>query len=68
MDAGPIYLQTSFTLNGTELCSEIRKIQGLGLFKNNKKILTVYPDVKSKKQIGKGNQQKKVSKRQSAKC
>lgn len=55
VDAGPIYLQTSFTLNGTELCSEIRKIQGLGLLKIIKKFLTVYPDVKSKKQIGKGN-------------
>lgn len=55
VDAGPIYFQNSFTLNGTELCSEIRKIQGLGLLKIIKKFLTAYPDVKSKKQTGKGN-------------
>ena len=55
VDAGPIYFQNSFVLNGTELFDEIRKIQGIQLLNIIKKFLIKYPKVKSKKQIGKGN-------------
>ena len=55
VDAGPIYLQSSFVLNGTELSDEIRKIQGLQFLNIIKKFLIKYPNIKSKKQIGKGN-------------
>ena len=55
LDAGPIYFQNSFVLNGTELSDEIRNIQGIQLLNIIKKFLIKYPKVKSKKQIGKGN-------------
>ena len=55
VDAGPIYLQNSFILNGTELSGEIRNIQGLQILKIIKDFLIKYPNIKSKKQNGKGN-------------
>lgn len=55
VDAGPIYLQNSFILNGTELSDEIRNIQGLQFLKIIKDFLIKYPNIKSKKQNGKGN-------------
>ena len=55
VDAGPIYFQNSFVLNGTELSDEIRNIQGIQILNIIKKFLIKYPNVKSKKQIGKGN-------------
>ena len=55
VDAGPIYFQNSFILNGTELSDEIRSIQGIQFLNIIKKFLIKYPKVKSKKQIGKGN-------------
>ena len=55
VDAGPIYFQNSFMLDGTELNDEIRNIQGLQILKIIKKFLIKYPNVKSKKQSGKGN-------------
>ncbi len=55
IDAGPIYFQNSFILNGTELSDEIRNIQGMQILNIIKKFLIKYPKVKSKKQIGKGN-------------
>jgi|TARA_B110000285_G_scaffold178114_1_gene200211 methionyl-tRNA formyltransferase len=55
VDAGPIYFQNSFVLNGTELSDEIRNIQGIQFLNIIKKFLIKYPKVKSKKQIGKGN-------------
>lgn len=59
VDTGPIYLQNSFTLNGTELSDEIRSIQGLQYLKIIKNFLKKYPNIKSKKQYGKGNFNKK---------
>ena len=55
VDAGPIYFQNSFVLNGTELFDEIRNIQGIQFLNIIKKFLIKYPNVKSKKQTGKGN-------------
>ena len=55
VDAGPIYFQNFFMLDGTELSNEIRSIQGLQFLKIIKKFLIKYPNVKSKKQTGKGN-------------
>ena len=55
VDAGPIYFQNSFVLNGTELSDEIRNIQGIQFLNIIKKFFIKYPKVKSKKQIGKGN-------------
>ena len=55
VDAGPIYFQNSFMLNGTELSDEIRNIQGMQILNIIKKFLIKYPNVKSKKQTGKGN-------------
>lgn len=59
VDAGPIYFQNSFVLNGTELSDEIRNIQGKQLLNMIKKFLIKYPNIKSKKQIGKSNFNKK---------
>ena len=42
-------------LNGTELSDEIRNIQGKQFLNIIKKFLIKYPNIKSKKQIGKGN-------------
>ena len=55
VDAGPIYLQSSFVLNGTELSDEIRKIQGDQILKIIKKFLINYPKINLKNQKGKGN-------------
>jgi len=55
VDAGAIYFQNSFVLNGTELSDEIRTIQGIQLLSIIKKFLIKYPNVKSRKLIGKGN-------------
>ena len=55
VDTGPIYFQNSFMLNGTELSDEIRNIQGKQFLNIIKKFLIKYPNVKSKKQIGKVN-------------
>tara|TARA_B100000795_G_scaffold226438_1_gene182467 strand:- start:152 stop:817 length:666 start_codon:yes stop_codon:yes gene_type:complete len=55
VDAGAIYLQNSFVLNGTELSDEIRNIQGIQVLNIIKKFLIKYPNIKSKKLIGKGN-------------
>ena len=55
VDAGPIYFQNSFMLNGTELSDEIRQIQGIQFLNIIKKFLIKYPNIKSKKQIGKSN-------------
>lgn len=59
VDSGPIYLQNSFMLNGTELSDEIRNIQGIQLLKIIKKFLVKYPNIKSKKQKGKSNYNKR---------
>ena len=55
VDAGPIYLQNSFTLNGTELSDEIRYLQGLQILKIVRNFLKKYPKIKSKNQSNKGN-------------
>ena len=55
VDAGPIYFQNSFTLKGTELSDEIRDIQGNQVLKMIKKLLIKYPNIKSKKQVGKSS-------------
>ena len=55
VDTGPIYYQNSFILNGTELSDEIRNIQGLQFLSIIKNFLIKYPKVRSKKQKGKGN-------------
>ncbi len=55
VDGGPIYFQDNFTLNGTELSNEIRNIQAAQFFKIIKKFLVKFPRVKSQKQRGKGN-------------
>ena len=55
VDTGPIYLQNSFILDGTELSNEIREIQGREILRIIKIFLMKYPKVKFKKQIGKGN-------------
>jgi methionyl-tRNA formyltransferase len=55
VDAGPIYFQNSFMLDGTELSGEIRNIQGIQFLSIIKKFLVKYPNIDSKKQIGKGN-------------
>ena len=55
VDAGPIFAQMPFKLNGTELYNEIRSIQGSEILKIIKKFLIKYPKVKFKTQIGKSN-------------
>jgi methionyl-tRNA formyltransferase len=55
VDAGPIYFQNSFMLDGTELSDEIRNIQGMQFLSIIKKFLVKYPHIKPKKQIEKGN-------------
>ena len=55
VDTGPIYLQETFKLNGTELSDEIRDIQGNQVLKLIKKLLIKYPNIQSKKQMGKSN-------------
>ena len=55
VDAGPIFLQNHFYLDGTELFDEIRKIQGNQFLKIIKKFLIKYPKINTKNQKGKGN-------------
>jgi methionyl-tRNA formyltransferase len=55
VDAGPIYSQNSFILDGTELSDEIRNIQGLQLLKIIKNFLIKYPNIKKTKQAGKAS-------------
>lgn len=55
VDCGPIYSQNSFILDGTELSDEIRKIQGLQFLNIIKNFLIKYPKINFKKQIGRGN-------------
>jgi len=59
VDAGPIYFQNSFMLDGTELSDEIRNTQGLQILNIIKKFLIKYPNVKSKKQSKKSSFNKK---------
>lgn len=54
-DSGPIFFQSFFLLKGTELSDEIRFISFLQDLRMIKKFLIKYPNVKSKKQIGKSN-------------
>lgn len=55
VDAGPIYLQNLFVLDGTELHNEIRHIQGLEFIKIIQKFLFKFPNVKFKNQSGKSS-------------
>ena len=55
VDTGPICLQNSFILDGTELSDEIRDIQATEILKIIKRFLIKFPKIKFKKQIGKGN-------------
>ena len=55
VDSGPIILQNKFKLNGTELCDELRKIQGEQFLKIIKKFLTKYPKIRYRKQKGKSS-------------
>ena len=55
VDSGPIYFQSFFLLKGTELIDEIGSISFLEDLKMIKKFLLKYPNVKSKKQSGKGS-------------
>jgi len=55
VDSGPIYLQNSFMLNGTELYGEIRQKQGEKILNIIKKFLIKYPKIFSRKQRGIGN-------------
>ena len=59
VDSGPIYSQNSFILDGTELSDEIRKLQGLQFLNIIKNFLIKYPNIKFKKQIGRGNYNKR---------
>ena len=54
-DSGPIFFQSFFLLKGTELIDEIRFLSFSQDLKMIKKFLIKYPNVKSKKQILKGN-------------
>ncbi len=55
IDAGPIYSQNSFILDGTELSDEIRHIQGLKSLDIMHRFLIKYPKIKSRKQSGRSN-------------
>ena len=59
VDSGPICIQNSFLLKGTELYDEIRHIQGFQYLKIIKEFLIKYPKINFKKQSGKGNFNKK---------
>ena len=59
VDTGTVYFQNFFKLKGTELSDEIRDIQGNQVLKLIKKLLIKYPNIKSKKQVGKSNFNKK---------
>ena len=59
VDAGEIYFQNFFTLDGTELSDEIREIQGNQFIKIIKNFLSEYPNIKCKKQTGVSNFNKK---------
>ena len=55
VDSGPIYLQNSFKLNGTELINEIRSKQAIEVIKIIKEFLLKYPNIIAKKQSGNRN-------------
>ena len=55
VDAGPIYLQNHFYLDGTELSEQIRKIQGDQFLKIIKQFLIKFPKINSRNQKGRGN-------------
>ena len=59
VDSGPICIQNSFLLKGTELYDEIRHIQGFQYLKIIKEFLIKYPKINFKKQSVKGNFNKK---------
>lgn len=65
VDAGPIILQSSFTLKGNELSEEIRFRQAESIFKLITKFLKQYPKIKFKKQKGKSFFNKKRSRKDS---
>jgi len=52
VDAGPIYFQDYFYIDGGDLNNEIREKQGTAILNIIKKFLLKYPNVLSKKQIG----------------
>ena len=53
VDAGPVYLQDHFKLDGTELSDEIRTKQGISFLKILNKFLINYPNISYKSQKGK---------------
>lgn len=55
VDSGPIYMQSYFKLDGTELNNEIRYIQGKKILNLIKNFLKKYPKVQYKKQVGRGS-------------
>jgi len=55
VDAGPIYLQNYFYLEGTELSEQIRKIQGDQFLKIIKQFLIKFPKINPRNQKGRGN-------------
>ena len=55
IDSGDIFLMDKFNLDGTELMDELREKQAIGRLKLIKKFLRKYPTVRLRKQIGKGN-------------
>ena len=55
VDSGPVYIQSHFLLDGTELNDKIRKIQSLQIFKIIERFLIKYPNIKTRKQIGNSN-------------
>tara|TARA_Y100000590_G_C15647312_1_gene987364 strand:+ start:215 stop:859 length:645 start_codon:yes stop_codon:yes gene_type:complete len=59
LDSGNIYIKNNLKLNGTELSNELRIKQSLAVRKITENFLSRYPKLKSKKQIGKGNLNKR---------
>ena len=55
VDSGDYYFKNYFSTNGTELYDELRDIQGNSIMQLIKKFLNKYPNVKSFKQKGFGN-------------
>lgn len=65
VDSGDIILQNKVSLNGTELSNELREIQAYQTIKILKNFLKNYPRMKLKKQKGKGNFNKRRTKKDS---
>lgn len=59
VDSGNIYLVNSFSLKGHELYNEIRHFQAQECFKIIKEFLIKFPKIKSRKQYGQSNFNKK---------